>query len=115
MRLFSIALVLLTLTGVHAQFPPHGDIWACLEVHTGEEATPTLVKNGLPPPNDPELLVGYFCEPLAPGIPCYKPFPSGISCFRTYCLCCGNEGIIEDFTGYVGIDCIRVLNQTSTI
>ncbi|KAH9053991.1 hypothetical protein EDB83DRAFT_1153526 [Lactarius deliciosus] len=78
MRLISTAIFLLSALYASAQPADQGKILACYTVETGTAATPTLESNGLPPPNDPSLLVGFFCEPLAPGFFCAAPFPPGL-------------------------------------
>ncbi|KAI0260650.1 hypothetical protein BC834DRAFT_899448 [Gloeopeniophorella convolvens] len=76
MRLLPVALVLLRSSfGARAQPANQGDILACSSAETGADAASTLEENGLPPPNDPSLLVGFFCEPLFGGISCNQPFP----------------------------------------
>lgn len=109
MRLLPTAVFLLSALYASAQPADQGKILACYSVETGTAAAPTLESNGLPPPNDPSLLVGFFCEPLAPGFFCAAPFPPGLECYAPYCLCCGEEELIEDFTGFVGVDCEKVL------
>ncbi|KAI0247473.1 hypothetical protein BJV78DRAFT_1157187 [Lactifluus subvellereus] len=115
MRLVSTAVTLLGAFYAYAQPANQGDVLACLEVETGAKANKTLVDNGLPPPNNPDLLVGFYCEPQQGITPCNKPLPSGVTCgaysFREYCLCCDKEELIdsaEDFTGFVGVDCVAV-------
>ncbi|KAI0260651.1 hypothetical protein BC834DRAFT_899451 [Gloeopeniophorella convolvens] len=81
---------------VCAQPADQGLILFCFQVENGTAATPMLEANGLPPPNDPSLLVGFECERFAGGIPCDQPFPPSIvseGCFpfNARCLCCGEE------------------------
>ena len=76
MRLLPTAVILLGALYTSAQPANQGQILKCLSIENGTDATPTLMSNGLSPPNDPSRLVGFFCEPVAPGISCTKPFPS---------------------------------------
>ena len=76
MRLLPTAIVLCSALYAIAQPANQGQVLACQDLLTGAEAAPTLKANGLPPPNDPNLLVGYFCEPLSGGFSCSEPFPS---------------------------------------
>lgn len=109
MYLFPTTLAFLALFYANAQPANHGDVLSCRTAETGAKANQTLVSNGLPPPNKPDLLVGFYCEPLAPAWPCHKPFPQWLKCNFPHCLCCGEEEMIERFTGYVGVDCVSVL------
>ena len=74
-RFLLTALVLLSALYASAQPSNQGQILKCLSVENGTDASPTLVKNGLPPPEEPSLLVEFFCEPFGGGISCTKSFP----------------------------------------
>ncbi|KAH8992565.1 hypothetical protein EDB86DRAFT_2830456 [Lactarius hatsudake] len=104
MRRLPTAMFLLSALYASAQPADQGKILACYTVETGTAATPTLESNGLPPPNDPSLLVGFFCEPLAPG------FLVSVSRDAATTVADYPEtGSNEDFTGFVGVDCEKVL------
>ena len=77
MRLLPSAIILLSALYANAQPANQGDILACLQILPGSNATETLVENGLDPPDDPELFVAYYCEPLPPGIPCEETLLMG--------------------------------------
>jgi hypothetical protein len=75
MHLFPTTLAFFGLLYANAQPANHGDVLSCRAAEAGAKANQTLVSNGLPPVNKPDLLVGFYCEPLAPAWPCYEPFP----------------------------------------
>lgn len=109
MRLLPTAIVLLSALYASAQPANQGQILACRSVVTGAEEVSTLKEYGLPPPKNSSLLMGEFCEPLYPITSCAVPFPPGLYCYTPWCLCCDVEEEIEVFTGYIGVDCVRVL------
>jgi hypothetical protein len=76
MRLLPTAIVLLSALYASAQPANQGQVLSCLSAVTGDEAVSTLKEYGLPPPKNSSLLMGEFCEPLAPGFYCNEPFPS---------------------------------------
>jgi hypothetical protein len=77
MRLVSTVVAFLDIFYAYAQPTNQADILACITAEPGSTANETLVKYGLPPPNDPNLLVGFYCEPLGGIVPCNKPYPPG--------------------------------------
>ncbi len=76
-RLLPTAFALLCALCTNAPPANHGDVLSCQSVVTGAEANQTLLSNGLLSPNEPDLLVGVYCEPPAPRGCATSPSRSG--------------------------------------